>query len=390
MRLWLITTSYPRRPSESINAGVVARDLALELADLGHSVVVITPDKPDGVEFDEAISGVTIPWVRPSIQLSDISATSPIDGVRVASLMISARFLLTRLGRAQRPDGVIALWALPSGVFARWTFRQTQAPYSVWMLGSDVWRARDLPLGRSTLTRVLQDASHVFADGPTLAEEAARLTAVSAQFLPSVRRLPAPRRSNRAEIDVLFVGRYHPNKGPDVLLEALAMVKSRGLRFRAVFHGSGEMQDDLNRQVAVSDLGDCVELLGPIEAQGLADRLASTRVLVIPSRIESIPLVLGDAVQAKTPVIATRVGDMGGLVEELGIGLTVSPMDPGGIADAIQRVLQGEVVVKDWTAAGQLFSPGHAALRLSNAFTDPRPGHTHQEDGGSRHPPDDP
>jgi glycosyltransferase involved in cell wall biosynthesis len=59
--------------------------------------------------------------------------------------------------------------------------------------------------------------------------------------------------------------------------------------------------------------------------------------LVIPSRIESIPLVFGDALQMHLPVIAADVGDLGSLVRRYGVGKVVEPSNPRALASAMQE-----------------------------------------------------
>ena len=80
---------------------------------------------------------------------------------------------------------------------------------------------------------------------------------------------------------------------------------------------------------------------GPIDAVGLANALAGAKVLAIPSRIESVPLILGDAIQAGCPVVATDCGDMGSVVVRYGLGVVVPPEDPGAMLAGIQRALAG-------------------------------------------------
>ena len=367
MRIWLITSSYPREPSESINAGVLARDVALDLASQGHQVTVVTPGKPGGVRFDDELDGVTIPWLKPSLEISDLSK-NPFDLIRTASLLLAARVTVSRETRSRPPDAVIALWGLPSGIFARRAAARVGCPYAVWLLGSDVWRATELPRGQSTLTQVLEDASKVFADGVALADQAEKLTSVPVDFLPSARRLPPVKRAQSPPIDVLFVGRYHHNKGPDVLLKALSILNEQGHDLRTEMYGAGDLQSELTNRINKHNLSKSVELNPPIGLQVLADRLASTRLLVIPSRFESLPLILGDAVQARVPVVATRVGDMGDVVKSLGIGTVVESEDPEALAQTIVSSLDDPLATRDWAAADRLLSPGAAASTLLSAL----------------------
>jgi glycosyltransferase involved in cell wall biosynthesis len=339
MRLWVVTTSYPARPAESTNAGVLARDLALHAAGAGHEVTVATPRKPHGLEVDPGLAALPLPWLFPTTAMSDLSARRPLDLVRAVSLFAGAHRTLLARARHSPPDALVALWALPSGLFARWVARATGAPYAVWLLGSDVWKAPGYPGGVAALRRALAGAVARFADGRELARRARELTGVEVDFLPSARRLPAPARDPLPPADLLFVGRFHPNKGPDLLLEAFALlVEDRpGLTLR--LHGAGELAPRLAARARRTDLAGRVRVEGPLAAPELAAALAATRLLVVPSRLESVPLILADAAQAGARVVATDVGDMAEVVAALELGGVAPPGDPRALATALAREL---------------------------------------------------
>lgn len=269
----------------------------------------------------------------------DLSAKEPMDVIRVLSLFVLARPALRRALAWERPDGVLALWALPSGILARWVKRWSGVPYVVWLLGSDVWKAPSWPYGTSLLHKVLADANAAYADGAELAAQATRLTGEPIEFLPSIRRLPPPPASLPDTVDVLFVGRYHPNKAPDLLIEAFAGVHRIRPDATLRLHGEGTLRSKLKQQVERLGLEDVVAVDGPLSAVGVAGAMASARVLAIPSRIESIPLILGDAIQAGLPVVASAVGDMGNLVCRYKLGLTVPPNDAEALAAALLVML---------------------------------------------------
>jgi glycosyltransferase involved in cell wall biosynthesis len=338
MKLWVITSSYPTKPQQSINAGVLARDLALLLLNAAHEVTLITPAKSARIEFDPGLRGVVLPAARPVDELANLSPRRPADIWTMATLFLGARSRLRRELRRSRPDGLIALWALPSGIFARWVHRWCGAPYAVWLLGSDVWKADRYPGGRRFLRRVVRDASGRFADGTALAEQARIMTGCAIDFLPSIRRLPPPA-GEALSCDVLFVGRYHPNKGPDLLLEAFSTVVASRPGTTLRMHGIGELRPQLERRVAALGLAASVTVEGPIDAPALAAALRATRVLAIPSRIESIPLILGDAAQAGARVVATETGDVGRLVREHGLGQIAPAGDVPALASALLREL---------------------------------------------------
>ena len=87
--------------------------------------------------------------------------------------------------------------------------------------------------------------------------------------------------------------------------------------------------------------------------------------LIIPSRMESIPLILVDAIQMRLPCIVTEVGDMGKIVRRFGLGRVIPAAEPAMLAEAIQQVLDTERAPSTgaWHEANQLFD-----LNLSAAI----------------------
>lgn len=356
MKLWVISSSYPTHPLESINAGVLSRDLALSLRDDGHQVTVITPDKPEATTFDAGVQGRTIPWYRPTVATADLNLRNPIDGVRATSLMLNGLRLVRHEARVNPPDGIVAVWGLPSGVWARAAAAVARVPYGVWLLGSDVWRAPEFPGGVRILRAVIKDSVTTFANSRDLAERARRLTGLKVDYLPAARKLP----QGQALPDgapLVFVGRLHHNKGPDLLVEALRLAAVSGVRPATAIFGSGEMNHRLQAMINAFGLATSVSLEGPVGSGRLADVLRSAKCLVIPSRIDSTPLVLGDAIQAQTRVLATDVGDTGAIVRRFGLGRVVPPGDVGALAMGIREVMTvPSRTAPDWENAAGLMS----------------------------------
>jgi hypothetical protein len=122
---------------------------------------------------------------------------------------------------------VLALWGLPCGEWARRAARARNVAYSVWLLGSDVWSLGRIPFVRGALARVVREASRAYADGYRLGEDASALSGAHVGFLPSTREIePASDALPRAQAPfrLLFLGRWHPNKGIDLLLDALSLL----------------------------------------------------------------------------------------------------------------------------------------------------------------------
>jgi len=360
VRVWVITTSYPRSPDEAINAGVLARDLALDFHEMGHDVRVVTPRKPGGVEKDLVLDLTEIPWFSPTLTMSDLDPRHPRDLLAIVSLIVSSRWTMWSLARADQPDVIVALWAVPSGFMARWAARpHTQR--AVWLLGSDVWNASRYPFGRQLLKSALSGVSGVYADGADLVEETTRLTGIVPEFLPSVRRLPGVARDKPRDNRILFVGRYHVNKGPDLLLDATAQILEEFPDVTLAMHGTGPLRDLLRERADVSDLRDHVSIGGPLSADEVASAMADAATLAIPSRVDSIPLVLGDAAQVGIPVVATDVGSLGHAVAAHDLGVVCPTATVDQIASGLAAALRAG---RRSTLPNSYPKPGEAARRF--------------------------
>ena len=81
--------------------------------------------------------------------------------------------------------------------------------------------------------------------------------------------------------------------------------------------------------------------VGPLYGQALLDEYASASVLVLPSRHESSPMVVQQAMAAALPVIASRSGGADRLVDDGTTGVLVAADDVMALADAIDRLLTG-------------------------------------------------
>ena len=80
--------------------------------------------------------------------------------------------------------------------------------------------------------------------------------------------------------------------------------------------------------------------------------LKSSKVLVLPSRVESVPNVIKEAFFLKVPVVASNVGGIPEIVTNEKTGLLVEPNDPQSLANAINRLLENKELAKNLADAG--------------------------------------
>jgi len=341
----LVTTSYPDRASESGQeaAGAFVADFAAELSRHAH-VHVVAAAAEDSVETegDLTVHRFAVP-MRP---LSLLRPAHPADWSKIIASLRAGQRALDRVSGAAALDHVLALWALPSGAWARQLQRRSGVPYSTWSLGSDIWSLGAIPVVRSVLALVLRGARHRYADGAVLCDDVAAIAGLPCEFLPSSRRLAPGQRKRRTAppYRLAFLGRWHANKGADLLLDALAELGDEDWRRidEIRFCGGGPLEDVVRAGVArLQTQRRPVELRGYLNRGEATDLYRWADYLLLPSRVESIPVIFSDAMQCGLPLISTPVGDLGRLVRMYGVGVLAeeasAPAMRSAIADALAR-----------------------------------------------------
>ncbi len=140
---------------------------------------------------------------------------------------------------------------------------------------------------------------------------------------------------------LLFVGRLAAVKGVPVLVQALARARQSLPDLRLTLVGDGPDRAALMAEVEALDLGDAVDFAGYRSQSEVAALLAYSDCLVLPSFAEGVPVVLMEAMAARLPVIATRVGGVAELVEDGVSGHLIAPGDAVALQDAILAVMSG-------------------------------------------------
>lgn len=345
-RLLLVTTSYPEHAEGESAAGVFVRDFAFALTDNGVTLDVVAPGKTGGQRIEAGISVTRFPV--PRLPLSLLSLTRPGDWRAIAATLTRGARAVAEICQRQRPDHILALWALPSGDWAMRSGKRFGIPYSTWALGSDVWGLGRIPGLRQYLGYVMRNAARRFADGFQLSQDVESISGEPCRFLASSRNFGAAgvRAINtHPPYRLAFLGRWHLNKGVDLLLDALELLRSDDWsRIDAVrIFGGGPLEGQVHGSVAeLRSAGRPVEVGGYRDLEEARALFDWADYVLIPSRIESIPVVFSDAMQACRPLVCTPVGDLPQLMAKYRVGIAAASTTPAAIAAAIRAALHSD------------------------------------------------
>ncbi|MGA8046330.1 MAG: glycosyltransferase [Dermatophilaceae bacterium] len=272
--------------------------------------------------------------------LSRIDATDALQGIDLAV--------------AARRHGIEHLHAHFASVAARVAYVASvlaDIDFSVTTHAKDIFHAdidADLlgeVLGAASTVIAISRYNHVFLEEqfPAITERI-RLVRNGIDVEKFTFRAPGP---VDGTLRVAAVGRLVEKKGFDVLVDAAALARDRGLPLEVRIAGDGELREDLEAQITAAGLEDTVTLLGPRGQDEVRDLLRWADVLVAPCVVgrdgnaDGLPTVLLEAMAMGVPCVSTAVTGIPEAVHAAtpdgpATGLLLPPGDIEAVATALQ------------------------------------------------------
>jgi glycosyltransferase involved in cell wall biosynthesis len=136
--------------------------------------------------------------------------------------------------------------------------------------------------------------------------------------------------------DVVYVGEFRHIKGADLLIDAVARLRGDGKPITLTLAGDGEEVETLKKQVQRLGLDKAVRFIGHVKARY---GFSKGKLLVVPSRGDSMPYVVIEAAAAAIPMVAAKVGGIPEIFGSHTDGL-FAPNNVGAMADAIETALK--------------------------------------------------
>lgn len=134
------------------------------------------------------------------------------------------------------------------------------------------------------------------------------------------------------------VGRLSPQKGFDILIDTVYVLKHKGVQFILKIAGEGSERAILEAKIQEKGLEDTIELVGFQE--NVYSFLGGCDIFALSSRYEGFGYVMVEAMFSQLPVVAFNISSAQEIIEHGVTGFLVKPYDINEFSDALQELIQ--------------------------------------------------
>ncbi len=319
--------------------------LAGWLQERGWTILVATPDHGP---ISEMLGAAGVPTVMESTLLTDLTHSWLRERCQEFDVVVANTIASWPAIRAAHLESKPALWYLHETLVA-------------------VRLIRAIPEMASALTM----ADLLVTPTRQTARIYEGLTEAPIEIVPyGIPRPPVLSSSRSERMRFLALGSFEPRKGQDVLAEAISKM-DRATRERCSFKMAGRVLDDAfydELKLAVTDL-EQVELIDALDHASALKLLNETDVLVLPSRDETMPIAILEAMGLGKAVISTDVGGVREWLRNGMNGLLVEKENSVALAEALTTCANKPEFVVELQAAGRRTFDRHFALdRFASRF----------------------
>lgn len=146
-------------------------------------------------------------------------------------------------------------------------------------------------------------------------------------------------------IKIISIGRLTPQKGYDILMPALKIIKEKGYKIKMFIIGVGEDEKNIKDCIKNNNLSSDVILLH--EIANPYPYLKASDIYIQPSRFEGKPISLEEAKLLSLPIIVTNYPTVGNQIENMKNGLIVN-MEPKSISEGLIFLIKNKSIRKEF------------------------------------------
>ena len=175
----------------------------------------------------------------------------------------------------------------------------------------------------------------------------------------------------QTDIVIGFVGRLHPIKGVDLLIEAFALLLQQSRSYILLLAGDGPERKSLEALARRLGVGERVKFLGM--CNNVPEVMAAFDVGTVPSRQEPFGRVAVELMRMKVPIVCSGVDGLAELVTDGVTGLITKENTPEEIADAVQclandKKLQRQLIDNAYNFSEQ-FNVGEHVKKIEKIYS---------------------
>lgn len=161
---------------------------------------------------------------------------------------------------------------------------------------------------------------------------------------------------NLPETGLIFstVAVLREQKGIQYMIDAVANIKKEIPNFYYLIVGDGEYREALKEKVSEKQLENTVIFIG--HREDINEILVACDVFVLPTLIEALPTVLIEAMASKKPAIASNVGGVPEMIEDLKNGILTAPENVEELEKACIKLGKDEILRKHLGEQGAIIA----------------------------------
>jgi glycosyltransferase involved in cell wall biosynthesis len=384
-RVLCVTSNFPRWSGDSTTPFVL--NLSEDLQECGWKVDVLAPHA-EGTASSEVMNGVQVnrfKYLWPiSLETICYQGGALINLRKNKSNYLKLPFLIgaewinmLSMLSSCKYDILHSHWILPQGFNGVLTAKIFNVPHIVTVHGGDIFGLQN-PLLTNVKKVILKNVDAVTVNSSATKKAVDKV----APNLNSIHKIPMGisicEKAINSEVSairkkykqsnaplLIFVGRVVDEKGVEELIRAVQIIKKVNSSITALIVGEGQDRRSLEELTQTLGLSNNIHFTGWIDPNLIHSYLSAGDIFIGPSRTEAQGLTFLEAMAAKIPVIATRIGGITDSVKDEQTGLLVDERSPDQIATAVLRLIDDSKLKDDIASNGYLLASGSFSREYS-------------------------
>ena len=286
-------------------------DVAKGQSDRGHDVGIFCDSSTGGARAEQALEDLCPKLTLGVTRLPMWRLPHPMDAVAITRLTAQYRALRPDVLHGHGSKGgayarLVTMPGLDRNTIRAYTPHGGSFNYSPGTLSHRMYMGAEAILAKRTdaflfESAYVKDRFEAFVGATDKLVRVVHNGIAEEEFAP-VERAPDP-------FDLLYIGEFRVAKGVDTLIDAMGIIRrEHGLRLTLLAVGAGPSEDDLKARTQQAGVWDSIAFVPP---QSIRAALSRGRVMVVPSKAESLPYVVLEAAAAAQPLVCTNVGGIG-------------------------------------------------------------------------------